>query len=42
MLKSKMLMMHGQNSSTNVGVIQVVNNIAQVINDEVEFTSTQK
>jgi len=41
-LKSKMIMMHGQNDSIDVGVKQVVNNIAQVINGGVEFTSTQK
>ena len=42
MLKSKMLMMHGQNSSTNVGVIQVVSSISQVINDGVHLNSNVK
>ena len=42
MLKSKMLMMHGQNSSTDVGVKQVVSSITQVINDGVHLISLMK
>jgi hypothetical protein len=42
MLKSKVLMIHGQNSSTDVGVKQAMSSIAQVINDRVHLNSIVK